>query len=84
MTSPALRAAILLDFFRGMLVVGTGLLCLSALLLVSEHHWSLDPRIARIAVAGGGIENWFAYVVALVFLLFRPQGLFGEKIIDRV
>jgi branched-chain amino acid transport system permease protein len=33
---------------------------------------------------GGGIESWFAYAIALVFLLFRPQGLFGEKIIDRV
>ena len=33
---------------------------------------------------GGGIEIWFAYVLALVFLLFRPQGMFGEKIIDRV
>jgi len=33
---------------------------------------------------GGGIEIWFAYVLALVFLLFRPQGLYGEKIIDRV
>ena len=33
---------------------------------------------------GGGIEIWFAYVLALVFLLFRPLGLFGEKIIDRV
>ena len=33
---------------------------------------------------GGGIEIWFAYVLALVFLLFRPQGLFGEKIIVRV
>ena len=33
---------------------------------------------------GGGIEIWFAYVLAMVFLLFRPQGLFGEKIIDRV
>jgi branched-chain amino acid transport system permease protein len=33
---------------------------------------------------GGGIEVWFAYVLALVFLLVRPQGLFGEKIIDRV
>ena len=33
---------------------------------------------------GGGIELWFAYVLALVFLLVRPQGLFGEKIIDRV
>jgi len=33
---------------------------------------------------GGGIEGWFAYVIALVFLLFRPEGLFGEKIIERV
>ncbi len=33
---------------------------------------------------GGGIELWFAYVLALGFLLIRPQGLFGEKIIDRV
>jgi branched-chain amino acid transport system permease protein len=35
-------------------------------------------------VTGGGIEDWFAYVLALVFLLFRPQGLFGERIIERV
>jgi len=33
---------------------------------------------------GGGIEIWFAYVLALIFLLVRPQGLYGEKIIDRV
>jgi branched-chain amino acid transport system permease protein len=33
---------------------------------------------------GGGIEIWFAYVLALLFLLFRPQGLFGERIIERV
>jgi branched-chain amino acid transport system permease protein len=33
---------------------------------------------------GGGIEYWFAYVLALIFLLFRPQGLFGEVHIDRV
>ena len=33
---------------------------------------------------GGSIEQWFAYVLALVFLMFRPQGLFGEKIIERV
>ncbi|MBP5989778.1 MAG: branched-chain amino acid ABC transporter permease [Piscinibacter sp.] len=38
----------------------------------------LGPRI------GGGIEIWFGYVLALLFLLVRPQGLFGEKIIDRV
>lgn len=33
---------------------------------------------------GGAIENWFAYMLALAFLLFRPQGLFGDKIIERV
>ncbi|NRT56893.1 branched-chain amino acid ABC transporter permease [Sphaerotilus uruguayifluvii] len=36
------------------------------------------------SMVGGGIEIWFAYALALVFLLLRPQGLFGEKIIDRV
>jgi branched-chain amino acid transport system permease protein len=35
-------------------------------------------------LAGGGIENWFAYVLALLFLLVLPEGLFGEKRIDRV
>ena len=35
-------------------------------------------------LVGGGIESWLAYVIALVFLLFRPQGLFGEKIIERI
>jgi branched-chain amino acid transport system permease protein len=35
-------------------------------------------------VFGGGIENWFAYMLAMVFLLFRPQGLFGDRIIERV
>ena len=35
-------------------------------------------------VIGGGIESWFGYALALVFLLFRPQGLFGERIIERV
>ena len=33
---------------------------------------------------GGATENWFAYVLALLFLVFRPQGLFGDKIIERV
>jgi branched-chain amino acid transport system permease protein len=56
-----------------------------------RHHRRPDHRRGREAVrglprpdVGGGIEIWFAYVLALVFLLFRPQGLFGEKIIDRV
>lgn len=35
-------------------------------------------------IIGGAIENWFAYMLALAFLLFRPQGLFGDKIIERV
>ena len=43
---------------------------------VAEIYWG--PLI------GGAIENWFAYMLALVFLVFRPQGLFGEKIIERV
>ena len=43
---------------------------------VAEVYWG--------PLFGGAIENWFAYVLALVFLLFRPQGLFGERIIERV
>ncbi|ADZ69263.1 branched-chain amino acid ABC transporter permease [Polymorphum gilvum] len=35
-------------------------------------------------MVGGGIESWLAYIIALIFLLFRPQGLFGERIIERV
>jgi len=41
-------------------------------------EFSLGPAL------GGATENWFAYVLALLFLVFRPQGLFGEKIIERV
>ncbi|PRY76635.1 branched-chain amino acid transport system permease protein [Yoonia maritima] len=36
------------------------------------------------SLVGGATENWFAYVLALLFLVFRPQGLFGERIIERV
>ena len=43
---------------------------------VFEVYWG--------SLFGGGVEAWFAYVLALIFLLFRPQGLFGEKIIERV
>jgi len=35
-------------------------------------------------IIGGGLENWFAYALALVFLMIRPEGLFGERHIDRV
>ncbi|HWA11580.1 MAG TPA: branched-chain amino acid ABC transporter permease [Burkholderiales bacterium] len=44
-------------------------------------------KLAEVYVGphiGGGIEGWFAYVLALLFLLVRPEGLFGEKRIDRV
>ena len=43
---------------------------------VAELYWG--------DALGGSIEEWFAYVLALIFLMFRPQGLFGEKIIERV
>ncbi len=47
----------------------------------------VGEKVAEIyagPIIGGAIENWFAYVLALVFLLVRPQGLFGEKIIERI
>lgn len=47
----------------------------------------LGEKLAEIylgPIIGGGLENWFAYAVALLVLLVRPQGLFGERIIDRV
>jgi branched-chain amino acid transport system permease protein len=43
---------------------------------LGEFYWG--------PLVGGGIESWLAYVIALVVLLFRPQGLFGEVIIDRI
>ena len=43
---------------------------------VFELYWG--------GLMGGGVESWFAFIIALIFLLFRPQGLFGEKIIERV
>jgi len=43
---------------------------------LGEFYWG--------PLVGGGTDSWFAYVIALVFLLFRPQGLFGERIIERV
>ena len=43
---------------------------------LGEFYWG--------PLLGSGIESWLAYVIALFFLLFRPQGLFGERIIERV
>jgi branched-chain amino acid transport system permease protein len=47
----------------------------------------VSEKLAEIywgRLVGGAIDSWFAYFIALLFLLFRPQGLFGEKIIERV
>lgn len=35
-------------------------------------------------ILGGGTESWFAFIIALLFLLYRPEGLFGEKLIERI
>ena len=43
---------------------------------LGEFYWG--------PLVGGGIESWLAYFIALAVLLFRPQGLFGEKIIERI
>ena len=43
---------------------------------LGEFYWG--------SIFGGGIESWLAYFIALAFLLFRPQGLFGEAIIERI
>jgi branched-chain amino acid transport system permease protein len=46
-----------------------------------------SEKLAEVYIGpfvGGGIEGWFPYVLALLFLLVRPEGLFGEKHIDRV
>jgi len=46
-----------------------------------------SEKLAEVYIGphvGGGIESWFPYVLALAFLLVRPEGLFGERRIDRV
>jgi branched-chain amino acid transport system permease protein len=43
---------------------------------LGEFYWG--------PLLGSGIESWLAYMIALIFLLFRPQGLFGERIIERI
>jgi branched-chain amino acid transport system permease protein len=43
---------------------------------IGEFYWG--------PLVGGATESWLAYCIALVFLMFRPQGLFGERIIERI
>ncbi|HKQ23208.1 MAG TPA: branched-chain amino acid ABC transporter permease [Burkholderiales bacterium] len=78
LTFVALKAlpVLILGGFESVLGAIVGGLIIGALEKVAEVY--LGPYI------GGGIEGWFAYVMALLFLLVRPEGLFGEKRIDRV
>ena len=57
----------------GVIVAGLVIGCTEKL---GEFYWG--------PLVGGGIESWLAYVVVLLFLLVRPQGLFGEKLIERI
>lgn len=57
----------------GVIVAGLLIGCLEKM---GEFYWG--------PLVGGGIESWLAYVVVLLFLLVRPQGLFGDKLIERV
>lgn len=60
----------------GGLIIGVGEKFAEVFLGQALAHW--------FQIEGGGIETWFAYVLVLAFLLVRPEGLFGERHIDRV
>jgi len=53
------------------------------ILALNRHEYASAARTFE-ELLGSGIESWLAYVIALIFLLFRPQGLFGERIIERI
>jgi branched-chain amino acid transport system permease protein len=78
LTFVALKAlpVLILGGFESVLGAIVGGLIIGASEKLAEVY--LGPLI------GGGIEGWFAYVMALLFLLVRPEGLFGERHIDRV
>ena len=78
LTFVALKAlpVLILGGFESVPGAIVGGLIIGALEKLAEVY--LGPHI------GGGIEGWFAYMMALLFLLVRPEGLFGEKRIDRV
>jgi branched-chain amino acid transport system permease protein len=78
LTFVALKAlpVLILGGFESVPGAIVGGLIIGALEKLAEVY--LGPHI------GGGIEGWFAYMMALAFLLVRPEGLFGEKRIDRV
>ena len=78
LTFVALKAlpVLILSGFESILGAIVGGLIIGAAEKLAEVY--LGPHL------GGGIEGWFAYMLALLFLLVRPEGLFGEKHIDRV
>ena len=61
----------------GFAIAGIGGIAIGILEKLLEIYWG-QPLM------GGNTETWFAFVFALIVLLFRPQGLFGEKIIERI
>ena len=74
----------------GLVALLTATACISETEESAEMKGSetCDPAAFEFLIGqpylGGATENWFAYVLALIFLVFRPQGLFGDKVIERV
>ena len=71
-------------FVRGDAIAGILILFIN---IIGGLIIGVGEKVAEVyfgSLVGGAIENWFAYMLALAFLMFRPQGLFGEKIIERV
>ena len=77
----------ILTGYAGQLSLGTGGFTSVPGAIVGGLIIGAGEKIAEVfwgVAFGGAIEDWFAYMLAMVFLLFRPQGLFGERIIERV
>ena len=77
----------LLTGYAGQVSLGTGGFTSVPGAIVGGLIVGVGEKVAEVfwgPAFGGAIEDWFAYALALVFLLFRPQGLFGERIIERV
>src|SRR5271157_2409901 len=77
------RIWVIVWFTAGVVALATGIFW-GARSDVSFALQVVALKALPVLILGGGIESWLAYFIALVFLLFRPQGLFGEKIIERI
>ena len=77
----------ILTGYCGQVSLGTGGFTSVPGAIIGGMIIGVGEKVAEVYLGpfvGGAIENWFAYVLALIFLVIRPQGLFGEKIIERV